>query len=35
MSSSRFTWRLRWVLRCLHGDRSGFLDVYMDIEVGS
>ena len=30
-----FTWRLRWVLRCLHGDRGGFLDVYMEIEVGS
>ena len=30
-----FTWRLRWVLICLHEDRGGFLYVYMETEVGS
>ena len=30
-----FTWRLKWFLVGLRGDRGGFLDVYMEIEVGS
>ena len=30
-----FTWILKGVIVGLHGDRGGFLDVYMEIEVGS